>query len=108
MTSNGELVFKQTIVKLARKASTRFITGYDTQSIGRFFWPFMTNEYKADLKAEQGRQAFWFFAQSIKFCLVNNQLEIILELWTHFDQNGKNLFENLYENCLNNLICEVL
>jgi hypothetical protein len=108
MASPGELIYSQVVSKLAHKISTRFITGHDVQAIARFYWPLLNDEYKASLKAQDGRQAFWQFAQTLKFCFINNQSEVIVELWQYFDQNGKNLFENFYENSLNNLICKIL
>ena len=108
MASQGEIVYKQAVVKLVEKIAMRFITGHETQSIGRFFWSLLCEEYKDVLKEEKGRQAFWYFAQNVKYFLVNRELGTIYDLWNHFDQNGKNLFETFYDNCLNKLVCEVL
>jgi hypothetical protein len=108
MASPGELVYRQLVAKVTQKISTRFITGHDVQAIGRFYWPIMNEEYKSHLKEEHGRQAFWQFSQTLKYCFINNQYEVITELWQYFDQNGKNLVENFYENSLNKLASDVL
>jgi len=108
MTSQGELVFRQLVVKLSQRVSTRYITGHEVQKICKFFWPLLSEDFKTGARGEHGRQAFWGFAQFLKDCLINNHLDYINDLWPHVDANGKHLFEHFYENALNSLVGQVL
>jgi hypothetical protein len=108
MATPGELAFQQFVAKLQIKSGTRYINGHDVQSIGKFFWALMNEQYKQEKREEQGRNSFWTFAQSLKQCLIGRDLEPVISLWADFDQNGKNLFENFYENCLNSLVSDLL
>lgn len=108
MATVGESAYRQFVVKLQAKVSSRFMTGRDIQNIGNTFWKLLNNQFKEDAKAEQGRNAFWSFARYLKQCLVNNELDVLNDLWSKFDQNGKNLFENMYDNCLNELVSDVV
>jgi len=76
--------------------------------MGRFFWGLLTEEFKEEAKEKHGRTAFWSFAQFLKHCLINRELDFIIDLWPKFDQNGKNLFENFYDNNLKMLVSNVL
>jgi len=68
----------------------------------------MNEDFKDGARNEHGRQAFWNFGQFLKNCLVKKQLEPVFELWAAFDQNGRNLFINFKDNCLIQLIRQVL
>jgi len=108
MASQGETTYNQFIVKLHSKVSSRFIHGHDVQHMGRFFWGLLTDEFKEEAKEKHGRNAFWSFYKFLKECLINRDLEFIIDLWVHFNQNAKNLFENFYDNNLNMLVSNVL
>jgi hypothetical protein len=108
MASQGEIIFQQFIGKIQQKVSTRFMTARDAQSIGKFFWPLLSQKFKQELKIVHGRNAFWDFAQYLKQCFINGEMGPIYDLWLDFDQNGKNLYETFYENSLNKLVHDVL
>jgi hypothetical protein len=108
MASPGELSYQHFIIKLVQKASTRRITVNDTHSIGSRFWGFMSEEFKEGRKIDGKRHAFWNFAQMLKNCIVNGQTDDLFQLWEYFDTNGRNMFENMYENCLSYHVSRVL
>jgi len=89
-------MYNQFIVKLHSKASNRFITGHDVQHMSRFFWGQLTDEFKEEAKEKHGRHAFWSFSKFLMECLIDRDLKFIIDLWVHFNQNAKNLFENFY------------
>jgi len=64
--SEGEITYQQFTIILQRRFSARFITARDVQSLGRFYWSIMSNEFKEIAIQEHGRQTFWSFAQFIK------------------------------------------
>jgi len=74
--------------------------------MGRYFWGLLSEEFK-EAKARHGRNTFWSFAQFLKDCLINRELDFIIDLWQHFNQNAKILFENFHENNLNMLVSNV-
>jgi hypothetical protein len=100
MSSQGELSYHHFIIKLVEKAKSRYISVKDVQKIGTFFWGVLSEEFKHSRKEEEGRNAFWNFAIAIKNSLTNNEFDELNSLWEDFDVNGKNLFENLYNNCI--------
>jgi len=108
MASQGKIVFDQFVAKLGLKATSRYIDGHSAQKLGKFFWPLLNSDFKEMTRTEHGRQAFWVFAQHLKDCFVKGDFNYISELWYLFDQNAKNLFENFYENALNEMIGQVL
>jgi len=108
MTSNGELIYTKIVTAMAEKASTRFITGRDTQRIGRYFWSMLNEDFKQQQKQEHGKEAFWQFALQLKSCLINNDLSAVNSLYSSFDQNALNYHENLFNNYLKNLVDHIL
>ena len=108
MASQGEIIFKEIVARLSEKATSRFITGRDTQKIGRYFWAMVTEEFKQQQRTEYGKEAFWQFALLVKACLVNKDLESIYSLYLTFDQNALNYFENIYTNCVKNMVDSIL
>ena len=108
MTTIGEIAFEQFLINLQQRVSTRYVTCRDVQNIGSFFWSLLKDEFKEEKREETGRNAFWVVAQSIKKCLINNDIESIAGLWGDFYQNGKYKFENLYDDCLKCLVHEIL
>jgi len=108
MATNGEIIYIKLVAALAEKVSTRFITGRETQKIGRYFWPLLNDECVQKQKQDHGKDAFWQFALQLKSCLVNNDLNSINALYTSFNQNAINYFENLYDNCMKTLVNHIL
>lgn len=108
MTTEGEIAFKQFLLKLQQRVSAQYVTCRDVQNIGKFFWSLLKEEFKEEKREEHGRNAFWIVALLIKQCLISNDIDSIADLWNDFDQNGKNKFENLYENCLKRIVYEIL
>lgn len=108
MASQGELSYHHFIIKLIQKANSRYISVKDIQSIGTCFWGLMSDEFKQNRKQDEKRNAFWNFALFIKDCILNREIDEMFQLWTFFDTNGKNMFENLYENCISHHVNRVL
>lgn len=108
MEAHGELLYREFVIRLSQRVMNRFVDGHIAQKIGRFFWPFMSEEYKTHRRGEDGRQAFWNFALMLKRCLVEQHLECVYDLWQNFDQNAKNLFVNFCSNCLDEFVNDVL
>lgn len=108
MDVHGELLYREFVLRLSHRIANRFIDGHYTQKIGRFFWPFMSEEYKVERKSINGRQAFWNFALTLKRCFTEQHLECVYDLWQDFDQNAKNLFVNFCNNCLDEFVNDVL
>lgn len=108
MATQGELSYHHFVLKLSQKASTRYVSNSDIQSIGDCFWSLMDKDFK-DLKREtEKRKAFWTFALYLKKCLINRDVEAIFDLWGSFDINGRNMWESMYENCIQNHVDNVL
>ena len=108
MATQGELVYREVVVRLSCRIANRIIDGQNTQKIGKFFWPFMNELFKTEKRNEDGRQAFWRFAIMLKRCFMEENLDIVYDLWQDFDQNAKNLFENFINNCVNEFVNDVL
>jgi hypothetical protein len=108
MASPGEIAYHHFIIKLAEKATSHFITVKDVHNIGSRFWGFMSMEFKDDLKKAGGKNGFWNLAVAIKNRLLNNELDELFSLWQDFDSNGKNMFENLYNNCILHHVSQVI
>lgn len=108
MASQGELSYHHFILKLVQKANTRYISISNVQSIGSCFWGLLSDEFKQGRRQEEKRNAFWNFALFLKECILRREIDELYELWNHFDTNGKNMFENLYENCISHHVNNVL
>jgi hypothetical protein len=96
MSSPGELSYHLFVTKLVQKATSQFISVKDTKSIAKYFWRFMNESFKQEVH----REAFWDFALYLKHCIISQKTDELCELWKFFDTNGKNMWENLYENSL--------
>lgn len=108
MASIGEMTYRDFLTKLCTKASNRYIRNQDTQRIGRVFWPLMSVEFKNKQKELYGRNGFWGFAQTLRDCMIKQEIDELFSLYEHFDENGKNLFEYFYDRCLASFVSDAL
>jgi len=104
MASSGQVMFSKIVAGLAEKAGTKFITGHDTQQLGRYFWSMIGDDMKEQLRDQNGKEAFWQFASHLKTSLINNDLEEIISLYHSFNKNALNYFENLYSSYVKKLV----
>jgi len=88
MATTGQVFYNKIVAQLAEKAESRFLTGHDTQQIGRCFWGMLSDECKEKQRHESGKQAFWNFATLIKNCLINGDLEEINSLYHSYNKNA--------------------
>jgi len=95
MATTGQVFYNKIVAQLAKKAGSRFLTGHDTQKIGRYFWAMLTDECKEQQRQESGKQAFWNFASLMKNCLINSDLEPINSLYLSFNKTSTNYFDNI-------------
>lgn len=108
MASPGEIAYHHFIMRIVEKGSSRYISVHDVQSMGSYFWGLMSEDFKQISKNEKRRKAFWNFAQTLKLCITTQNSEALFDLWENFDTNGKNMWENFYENCLNYYVDTIL
>lgn len=108
MSSPGEITYRQFVYKLAEQASLHSLNAQDIQRIASIFWEMMDVKFKENRRKSENRKAFWSFAQYIKNCILNRDLDLICDLWLDFNTAGKNFWENFYENSLNDYVTDIL
>jgi len=107
MATTGQVFYNKIVAQLAEKAGSRFLTGHDTQQIGRYFWAMLSDECKEQQRQESGKQAFWNFSTLIKNFLINGDLEAINSLYLSFNKNATNYFDTIEETYFKKLAYDI-
>lgn len=107
MPSIGELTYQRFIHKLIEKAEYEpYISIKTAEYLGSFFWRLLSEQFKEELT--DGRNTFLSFAFDLRRYLDGRCFEEFYGLWANFSADGKEMFENFYDQSLINMVDSIL
>lgn len=88
------MAYNQFIDLLIEKSAYTFITNATIEKLGSCFWPLLDVTFKQQLRMQQKRNAFWYFAQYLRRCIKAKNYYALYDLWKYFSNDSQKMWKN--------------